>query len=122
MSTPAWYPQAHRLAAVLETIGARELERHRLAPASSRTIALFKPCDPDAIPGLWEVALEDVRSDPAAFVDRRRVREVGWQLYALGGLDAMRGCADMIESGATLSYVDAAWEGIGPPGGALWCH
>lgn len=123
---PAWHVEAQRLAPVLESIGRREMKRRaeREAAAPPRTGKLFPPPfvlpDPATIPNRWESLLELAERDPAAAVDRLHARDIGWRLYAMGDVDAMRDCLDLIESGAALSYVDAAWDGIGAPGGGTW--
>lgn len=120
MSTPVWQAQARHLADVLDAIGRREAERRRAAPRSTEPPQPFRPHHLTLVPSRWDTALGEAQSDPVAYVDRVRVREIGWQLHALGGLHAMAVCADMLKSSTVLSYVDAVWDGIGPPGGALW--
>jgi len=120
MSTPAWHAHAQRLAGVLDAIGVREAERRRAAPRPAEPPRLVRSSHLTVVPSQWDTAREEVQRDPAACVDRVRVREIGWQLHALGGFHAMAACADMLKSGTALSYVDTAWNGIGPPGGALW--
>jgi hypothetical protein len=126
MSTPAWHAHAQHLAGVLEEIcvreAEREAERRRAAPRPAEPPRLVRSSHLTVVPSRWGTAREEAQRDPGAYVDRVRVREIGWQLYALGGLDATTACADMLKRGTTLSYVDAAWDGIGPPGGALWCR
>ena len=120
MNDPAWHAHAQHLADVLDSIGRREAERRRAAPCSTEPLRPFRSRHLTIVPNRWDTALEEAQRDPTAYVDRVRVREVGWQLHALGGLHAMAACADMLKSRTALSYVDAAWDGIGPPGGALW--
>lgn len=119
---PAWRDEAKRLAAVLESIGRRETERRqRQAAPDAGLRPLYRSAELTTFPSRWDTALEAARRDPAACIDRLHVREIGWFLYSMGDLEAMRDCAEAIERGSTRSYVDAAWDGIGVPGGGLWC-
>ncbi len=120
MNTPAWHAHAQHLAGVLDAIGAREAERRKAAPLRTEPPRLVRSSHLTIVPSRWDTARVKAQRDPAAYVDQVQVREIGWQLHALGGLYAMAACADMLKSGTALSYVDAAWDGIGPPGGALW--
>lgn len=107
--TPTWTEEAQRLADVLEAITAHEIKRRlgRAVPWGPQRVFSI------AIPDHWDNAVADARFDPEAYVFRVRVREIGWQLYALGGLHAMRECCAAIQNDDALSHVDAAWTGIG---------
>jgi len=95
MSTPAWHAHAQHLAGVLEEIcvreAEREAERRRAAPRPAEPPRLVRSSHLTVVPSRWGTAREEAQRDPGAYVDRVRVREIGWQLYALGGLVQLAG-------------------------------
>lgn len=117
--SPVWHVEAQRLAPLLESIGRRETERRCAAPSRPGPRKRWVSRD-YALTSRWDDALELAERDPAAAVDRLHVREIGWQLYAMGDVGAMRDCLDLVEDATALSYVGAAWDGIGVPGGGTW--
>lgn len=112
---PGWGNEVRRLAGVLAALGLQEIGRRRSRMRLSGPPPTVWSGDGITIPDRWESAVSDARYDPEGYVVRTRTREIGWQLYALGGLVAMRGCLSLIERSDVHSYVDAAWSGIGIP-------
>ena len=110
---PIWGNEVRRLAGVLAALGLQEIGRRRCRMRLSGPQPAVWSGDGITIPDHWEGAVSDARYDPEGYVIRMRTREIGWQLYALGGLVAMRGCLALIERSDVHAYVDAAWKGIG---------
>ena len=117
---PAWDHEVRRLGGVLAAITLQEIERRRFRGTLPGSRPAFRSGDFVTIPSPWASALTDARHDPEGYVVRVRVREIGWRLCALGGLDAMRECLAAIENEDTVSYVDAAWAGIGVSASQMW--
>lgn len=115
---PVWGNEVRRLAGVLAALGLQEIGRRRCRMKLSGPQPAVWSGDGLTIPDHWESAVSDALYDPEGYVVRMRTREIGWQLYALGGLVAMRGCLTLIERSDVHSYVDAAWKGIGIPASA----
>ncbi len=112
---PVWANEVRRLAGVLADLGLQEIGRRRCRMRLSGPQPAVWAGDSITIPNHWKGAVSDARYDPEGYVVRARTREIGWQLYALGGLIAMRECLTLIERSDVHSYVDAAWSGVGVP-------
>lgn len=119
---PAWDHAVRRLSDALAAIGLQEIERRRCRMTLLGPQPAFRSGDLVTIPSHWASAVAGARHDPEGYVVRVRVREIGWQLCALGGLDAMQACLAAIENDRTVAYVDAAWAGIGISANQLWCR
>ncbi|MGH7071963.1 MAG: hypothetical protein ACREFO_18410 [Acetobacteraceae bacterium] len=72
------------------------------------------------IPRRHVSAIDETLQNPWRMAIRTQVREVGWRLYASGGMDAMHKALDKFEDatndGRFVVVIDHAWNMIGLPG------
>jgi hypothetical protein len=72
----------------------------------------------------WQANLERVAKELVPFALRASAREIGWNVYANGGLDLMHRVSDVMEdlSPDTFagSILDKWWDGIGSHVNGVW--